>query len=54
MGWGAPEGSEHPPWGNGERLCAMPTSPPKVVAVFSCFGLWIPRSMMVVEMATTM
>lgn len=26
----------------------------QVVAVFSCFGLWIPRSMMVVEMATTM
>ncbi|KAI6063026.1 Organic solute transporter subunit alpha [Aix galericulata] len=30
------------------------SSAPTVVAVFSCFGLWIPRSMMVVEMATTM
>lgn len=26
---------------------------PQVVSVVSCFGLWIPRSMMVVEMATT-
>lgn len=26
----------------------------QVVSVVSCFGLWIPRSMMVVEMATTM
>lgn len=26
---------------------------PQVVSVVSCFGLWFPRSMMVVEMATT-
>lgn len=26
---------------------------PQVVSVISCFGLWFPRSMMVVEMATT-
>ncbi|KAM6127648.1 organic solute transporter subunit alpha [Phoenicopterus ruber ruber] len=30
------------------------SSAPTVVSVVSCFGLWIPRSMMVVEMATTM
>ncbi|XP_051482798.1 organic solute transporter subunit alpha [Apus apus] len=29
------------------------SSAPTVVSVVSCFGLWIPRSMMVVEMATT-
>ncbi|KAM7107062.1 organic solute transporter subunit alpha [Ciconia maguari] len=29
------------------------SSAPAVVSVVSCFGLWIPRSMMVVEMATT-
>ncbi|XP_030352373.1 organic solute transporter subunit alpha [Strigops habroptila] len=29
------------------------SSAPTVVSVISCFGLWIPRSMMVVEMATT-
>ncbi|NWI21713.1 OSTA protein, partial [Crypturellus soui] len=29
------------------------SSAPTVVAVISCFGLWIPRSMMTVEMATT-
>ncbi|XP_021249586.1 organic solute transporter subunit alpha isoform X2 [Numida meleagris] len=36
-----------------KTLC-WSSSAPTVVAVFSCFGLWIPRSMMVVEMATTM
>ncbi|NWU68505.1 OSTA protein, partial [Pterocles burchelli] len=30
------------------------SSAPTVVSVVSCFGLWIPRSMMVVEMATTL
>ncbi|NXA30368.1 OSTA protein, partial [Ibidorhyncha struthersii] len=29
------------------------SSAPTVVSVVSCFGLWFPRSMMVVEMATT-
>ncbi|NXJ51422.1 OSTA protein, partial [Spizaetus tyrannus] len=36
-----------------KTLC-WSSSAPTVVSVVSCFGLWIPRSMMVVEMATTM
>ncbi|XP_010172443.1 organic solute transporter subunit alpha, partial [Antrostomus carolinensis] len=35
-----------------KTLC-WSSSAPTVVCVVSCFGLWIPRSMMVVEMATT-
>ncbi|NXP71427.1 OSTA protein, partial [Ramphastos sulfuratus] len=35
-----------------KTLC-WSSSAPTVVSVVSCFGLWIPRSMMVVEMATT-
>ncbi|NXV75513.1 OSTA protein, partial [Atlantisia rogersi] len=35
-----------------KTLC-WSSSAPMVVSVVSCFGLWIPRSMMVVEMATT-
>ncbi|KFV69609.1 Organic solute transporter subunit alpha [Dryobates pubescens] len=35
-----------------KTLC-WTSSAPAVVSVVSCFGLWIPRSMMVVEMATT-
>ncbi|NWH70727.1 OSTA protein, partial [Piaya cayana] len=35
-----------------KTLC-WTSSAPMVVSVISCFGLWIPRSMMVVEMATT-
>lgn len=37
----------------GEQQRAKLVSPPQVVSVVSCFGLWIPRAMMVVEMATT-
>ncbi|NXL87195.1 OSTA protein, partial [Alectura lathami] len=36
-----------------KTLC-WSSSAPTVVAVFSCFGLWFPRSMMMVEMATTL
>ncbi|NWI51565.1 OSTA protein, partial [Calyptomena viridis] len=36
-----------------KTLC-WSSSAPTVVSVVSCFGLWFPRSMMVVEMATTM
>ncbi|NXS14203.1 OSTA protein, partial [Neodrepanis coruscans] len=35
-----------------KTLC-WSSSAPTVVSVVSCFGLWFPRSMMVVEMATT-
>ncbi|NXB02568.1 OSTA protein, partial [Cnemophilus loriae] len=35
-----------------KTLC-WSSSAPTVVSVISCFGLWFPRSMMVVEMATT-
>ncbi|NXG74489.1 OSTA protein, partial [Baryphthengus martii] len=35
-----------------KTLC-WSSSAPTVVSVVSCFGLWIPRAMMVVEMATT-
>ncbi|NXN97844.1 OSTA protein, partial [Rhinopomastus cyanomelas] len=35
-----------------KTLC-WSSSAPTVVSVVSCFGLWVPRSMMVVEMATT-
>lgn len=52
-GGGHPRGLSTPPGGRGEAVCHAHVSP-QVVAVFSCFGLWIPRSMMVVEMATTM
>ncbi|XP_075274217.1 organic solute transporter subunit alpha [Opisthocomus hoazin] len=36
-----------------KTLC-WSSSAPTVVCVISCFGLWIPRSMMVVEMVTVM
>ncbi|NWW79547.1 OSTA protein, partial [Climacteris rufus] len=35
-----------------KTLC-WSSSAPTVVSVISCFGMWFPRSMMVVEMATT-
>lgn len=53
----------HHPGGPGPSKACQPTGGgnvsvpnsrvPQVVSVVSCFGLWFPRSMMVVEMATT-
>lgn len=49
-GPGQPKGCQ--PTGGGS--VSVPSScVPQVVSVVSCFGLWFPRSMMVVEMATT-